>query len=603
MSEHKRKNNTKLGPPPRWLDCPRKGALIAEKFLPFKTPLSEAYDEYVPESSRFTPTMFLKLLASYKVKLGLWIDLTNTTRFYDKKDIEVEGIKYLKLQCTGHGETPSVEQTETFIQVCHNFISKNPLDIIGVHCTHGFNRTGYLIVSYLVENLSWSVEAAVQDFSKARPPGIYKADYLYELFKRFGDPADTPPPPQLPSWCTDSDHTLDDDDDGSFLESNGESSKPHVHKRRKREFNKKNPTFMEGVPGVQPIDKQPKLVQIQRKAQNMCNWEDSGFPGCQPVSMDTDNINLLQLKPYKVSWKADGTRYMMLLDGENEVYFIDRDNAVFQVSGLNFPKRKDPDKHICDTLLDGEMIIDKVDGKNVPRYLVYDIVKFEGQQVGGTDFDRRLLCIKKEIIGPRIQAMEEGRIDRMTEPFSVRAKEFWDITCTKSLLSEKFTRNLAHDLDGLIFQPVPDPYVSGRCMDVLKWKPLSVNSIDFRLMIKKEHRIAMLPETKGYLFVGGCDQPFGEIKVTKELKNLDKKIIECKFEDNQWKFMRERTDKSFPNGYTTAIAVCQSIQDPVTTEKLLDFIEHHRWKPHKRSHSSMSNEGEIMPPSNKVPRR
>ncbi|XP_013774740.1 mRNA-capping enzyme-like [Limulus polyphemus] len=577
MSEYKRKNSSNLGPPPRWLECPRKGALIAEKFLPFKTPLSEAYEEHVPESSRFTPAMFLKLLASYKVKLGLWIDLTNTSRFYDKKDIEAEGIKYLKLQCRGHGETPSVEQTETFIQVCHNFISKNPLDIIGVHCTHGFNRTGFLIVSYLVENLSWSVEAAVQDFSKARPPGIYKADYLYELFRRYGDPADTPSPPQLPSWCTDYDDTVDDD--GNFVESNntnGESSKPHVHKRRKREFNKKNPTFMEGVPGVEPIVTQPKLVQIQRKAQNMCNWEDSGFPGCQPVSMDTDNINLLQLKSYKVSWKADGTRIQDIHSRQLV------ENVQMELE---------------------EMIIDKVDGKNVPRYLVYDIVKFEGQQVGGTDFERRLLCIKKEIIGPRIQAMEEGRIDRMNEPFSVRAKDFWDITCTKSLLSEKFTRNLAHDLDGLIFQPVPDPYVSGRCMDVLKWKPLNVNSIDFRLMIKKEHRIAMLPETKGYLFVGGCDQPFAEIKVTKELKNLDKKIIECKYEDNQWKFMRERTDKSFPNGYTTAIAVCQSIQDPVTTERLLDFIEHHRWKPHKRSHSSMSNEGEIMPPPNKVPRR
>lgn len=34
----------------------------------------------------------------------------------------------------------------------------------------------------------------------------------------------------------------------------------------------------------------------------------SGFPGCQPVSMDTNNIRLLHEKPYRVSWKADGTR-------------------------------------------------------------------------------------------------------------------------------------------------------------------------------------------------------------------------------------------------------------------------------------------------------
>jgi hypothetical protein len=44
---------------------------------------------------------------------------------------------------------------------------------------------------------------------------------------------------------------------------------------------------------------------------------------------------------------------------------------------LQFPKRKDLDDHVNNTLLDGEMIQDTVNGKNVPRYLVYDIVKFE----------------------------------------------------------------------------------------------------------------------------------------------------------------------------------------------------------------------------------
>lgn len=34
----------------------------------------------------------------------------------------------------------------------------------------------------------------------------------------------------------------------------------------------------------------------------------SGFPGAQPVSMDKQNIKFLEQKPYKVSWKADGTR-------------------------------------------------------------------------------------------------------------------------------------------------------------------------------------------------------------------------------------------------------------------------------------------------------
>jgi mRNA-capping enzyme len=47
--------------------------------------------------------------------------------------------------------------------------------------------------------------------------------------------------------------------------------------------------------------------------------------------------------------------------------------------------------------------------------------------------------------------------------------------------------------------------------------------------------------------------PFATIKYIKQLKDLDNKIIECKFENNGWTFMRERTDKSYPNSYNTAV--------------------------------------------------
>ena len=70
---------------------------------------------------------------AHQVKLGLWIDLTNTTRFYPREEVETElGIKYVKLQCRGHGETPSPEQTRVFINLCSAFIKKNPLQMIGM---------------------------------------------------------------------------------------------------------------------------------------------------------------------------------------------------------------------------------------------------------------------------------------------------------------------------------------------------------------------------------------------------------------------------------------------------------------------------------------
>lgn len=65
----------------------------------------------------------------------------------------------------------------------------------------------------------------------------------------------------------------------------------------------------------------------------------------------------------------------------------------------------------------------------------------------------------------------------------------------------------------------------------------------------------MLETKVGYLYVGSKQDPFARMKYTKELKNMDGKIIECKFENGYWKFMRERTDKSFPNALKTAMGL------------------------------------------------
>lgn len=39
---------------------------------------------------------------------------------------------------------------------------------IGVHCTHGFNRTGFLLAAYMVEVMDCGIEAALQTFAAAR---------------------------------------------------------------------------------------------------------------------------------------------------------------------------------------------------------------------------------------------------------------------------------------------------------------------------------------------------------------------------------------------------------------------------------------------------
>ncbi|XP_061890437.1 mRNA-capping enzyme [Entelurus aequoreus] len=585
------------GPPPRWRNCPRRGQPVAGKFLPMKTMLGSTFDDQVAEENRFYPSMLSNYLKSLNVKMGLLVDLTNTTRFYDRNDIEKEGIKYVKLQCKGHGECPSKETTAMFIRICEHFLEKNSTDLMGVHCTHGFNRTGFLICAYLVEKMDWSVEAAVAAFAQARAPGIYKGDYLKELFRRYGDEEDAPPAPVLPDWCFEDEEEVDDDGNALGQESGPSSSGSTAGKRRKEKL-KLGAVFLEGVTvkGVTQVTAQPKLGDIQRMCQKMADWKDSGFPGAQPVSMDKQNLSFLEQKPYKVSWKADGTRYMMLINGKNEVFMIDRDNTAFHIANLEFPFYKDPRVHLSNTLLDGEMIIDKVNGQPVPRYLIYDIIKFNGQPVGQCDFNIRLLCIEKEIISPRMQKMKNGQIDKTKEPFSVRNKPFFDIQAARKLLEGSFTSQVSHEVDGLIFQPC-GKYKAGRCDDILKWKPPNLNSVDFRLKITTVGGEGLLPETVGLLYVGNYGRPFAQMKATKELKVFDNKIIECNFANNTWVFMRQRIDKSFPNSYDTAMAVCKSIQEPVTKDILLEFVDRCSPAPSTQTRKHQKDaDTELMPP-------
>ena len=64
------------------------------------------YDSQIPPKFIFTPKMLLRAVEEDESndvgKIGLWIDLTNTDRFYDKKEVEMEDVEYVKLNCKGY---------------------------------------------------------------------------------------------------------------------------------------------------------------------------------------------------------------------------------------------------------------------------------------------------------------------------------------------------------------------------------------------------------------------------------------------------------------------------------------------------------------------
>jgi protein-tyrosine phosphatase len=57
--------------------------------------------------------------------------------------------------------------------------------VIAVHCHYGFNRTGFFLVSYMVEKLGWRLQDALEEFTEKRAPGIRHEHFVNELFVRY----------------------------------------------------------------------------------------------------------------------------------------------------------------------------------------------------------------------------------------------------------------------------------------------------------------------------------------------------------------------------------------------------------------------------------
>jgi atypical dual specificity phosphatase len=174
--------------PKGWLDYTKLGVKIAgTTIIPFKVPLKPNITFRLPEKEHFSLDQLFKLVPN----LGFVIDLTKTTRYYDHRILLENGIGYRKIICEGHGHLPSNEQINRFISAVDQFAASNPDRLIGVHCTHGLNRTGYMICKFLMQRLEMTATEALDAFHSARGHLIERPTYLADLKGEA-------PPPTVP---------------------------------------------------------------------------------------------------------------------------------------------------------------------------------------------------------------------------------------------------------------------------------------------------------------------------------------------------------------------------------------------------------------------
>ncbi|KAI4301275.1 hypothetical protein L6164_034568 [Bauhinia variegata] len=567
-------------PPPGWLDCPAYGQEIG-CIIPSKVPLGESFNDYIPSEKRYSPKQAILQQRRLGRELGLVIDLTNTTRYYRVSDWTEEGIGHVKIRCQGKDSVPDDESVNKFCNEVQDFFSRreNAKKYVLVHCTHGHNRTGYMVIHFIARSESISVTEAINKFAWARHPGIYKQDYIDALYMCFHErkPEEVVCPP-TPEWKGLSDPDFHGATAVPSVDNHGVV--PYVDNVVNNEVMTNDDVLGDPLPSNQLHSMRQVVYQLLKLGAGGRGC--SQFPGSHPVSLNRDNLQLLRQRYYYATWKADGTRYMMLITRDG-CYLIDR-KFHFRRVHMRFPCRYSnggtPERNHHYTLLDGEMIIDTDPHtqKQERRYLIYDLMAINERSVTELPFYERWKLLEKEVIEPR--NMERDALSKSIDPyyrydlelFSVRRKGFWLLSTVSKLLN-KFIPQLSHPSDGLVFQGWDDPYVPRTHEGLLKWKYPDMNSVDFLFELGAGDRpLLFLYERGKKKLMEGNRVIF---KDASDISSYSGMIIECSWdsERSHWVCMRTRTDKSTPNEINTYRKVMRSIKDNITEDVLLNEID------------------------------
>jgi hypothetical protein len=180
----------------KWADYESVGKPVhPTKFLPMKTPMStEIIDNWSLDHPPKHTWTIRELVEGQKKEhnrqVGLIIDLANHDCLYiddllsHNRDSSGPIIEYVHVGLVAK-ELPPQEVIDQVEQVAQEFWSRKPDCYICLHCCYGFNRTGYVLCSYLCQVHGMSVEESLASFGAARPPGVKHKKFIEALHARY----------------------------------------------------------------------------------------------------------------------------------------------------------------------------------------------------------------------------------------------------------------------------------------------------------------------------------------------------------------------------------------------------------------------------------
>ncbi|KAI9638508.1 putative mRNA guanylyltransferase [Dioszegia hungarica] len=349
------------------------------------------------------------------------------------------------------------------------------------------------------------------------------------------------------------------------------------------------------IPDIPGEEADPTIAAyLSSRVAELCGLREPRFPGAQPVSFTSGSLDLLEQKNFWVCEKSDGVRLLVFvvmngMSGAQEVWLIDRKQRYFSVQGLRFPHWERKDQPLTDTIFDGELVvdIDSSTGESTLRFYAFDCLVLNGDKVVSKPIQSRFGRLKSWIVEPFNRALAQYPEWRDDLPFEVVAKEQLLSYHMKTVL-DVHVPALQHGHDGLIFTCAESEYVMGTDEKILKWKPPSENSVDFKLELRfppssysaHDPDYTAKPVFLLHTWLGReAYEYFDELlveddeweKMKESGEQFDDRIIEVCWNTDMggWRMMRIRDDKPHANHKSIMQKILVSIEDGVKIEALL----------------------------------
>ena len=245
-----------------------------------------------------------------------------------------------------------------------------------------------------------------------------------------------------------------------------------------------------------------------------------GFPGVKPVTLRKEHMGVdtqaelpnIRYGDYNVTDKADGLRCLLVVHTTGRIYLLDMNMNVY---GTDRFLEGDMIKQCAGVVLDGEWVTQNKENEAISHFYAFDILNgMRGEDVTTYPFYHREVLPKpsrhaalQDVIAALSVSNSLG-IQSTKHKLAIFMKTFVFPTDPKNGLgifaaakTVLDRTNLVYHTDGLIFTPNLDslPKNGKTWMKQFKWKPASMNSVDFLVVTEKERDMEGKPKHTEYI--------------------------------------------------------------------------------------------------------